>query len=228
MSHVTDIIFNYESNYLTSPYGKRAVISTSAGDTSSFHNGADYGTNGKKLPQFALEDGIILSCGTAADGANYIWISYPRIGKKLLHYHLDSISVKAGQRVAKGTKLGTTGMTGKATGIHLHLGVKDLDTNKYEDPEIFSNNYTEPAPKRAGAYKVTADILNVRTGAAISYAVRKFSSLTREAQRQIKALCGYECNGYVKGVVCDVSQVENRCWGKTPSGWIDLDYCTEL
>ena len=228
MSTVTDIIFNNEKHYVTSLYGRRDVISTSAGKTSSFHNGTDYGTYNKKLPQYAIEDGTVLSCGMALDGANYVWVSYPRTGKKLLHYHLDTIAVKAGQQVSKGTLLGTTGMTGKATGIHLHLGVKDLKTDEYEDPETFSINYEKSLPKRCGIYKVAAKILNVRTGPDTTYTIKKFSKFTLEAQRQVRSLCGYECNGFVKGVVCDVSQVQNGSWGRTPSGWICLDYCTEI
>ncbi len=37
-------------------------------------------------------------------------------------------------------------------------------------------------------------------------------------------LAKYKANGYVKGMVCDVSEVHGN-WGKTPSGFICLDYC---
>lgn len=144
MSKISNLIFNNAAHYVTSPYGKRSTISTSAGNTSSFHYGTDYGTNGKKIAQYAIEDGTVLSCGKASDGANFVWVSYPRIGKKFLHYHLDSVSVKKGQTVKRGTLLGYTGMTGKATGVHLHLGVKDLKTDAYEDPEKFSATYKDP------------------------------------------------------------------------------------
>lgn len=135
MSVISDLIFKGAKHYITSKYGKRSIINTSSGQTSSFHYGTDYGTNGKKLPQYAIEDGIIYSCGIAKDGAKYVWVSYPRIGKRFLHYHLDSIAVKPNQKVTKGTLIGKTGKTGKATGVHLHLGVKDLKTGEYEDPE---------------------------------------------------------------------------------------------
>lgn len=108
-----------------------------------FHNGIDYATGGKKLPQYAVEDGYIISCGTASDGGNYIWVAYPRIGKKFLHYHLDSIAVINGQNVKEGTLLGYTGMTGMATGIHLHLGMKDINGSDYQNVEEYdyiSNN----------------------------------------------------------------------------------------
>lgn len=144
MSIISNIIFGGADHYVTSPYGKRSVINTAAGQTASFHRGTDYGTNGKKLPQYAIEDGTVLSCGTASDGAKYVWVKYPRIGKKFLHYHLDSIAVKSGQAVKKGTLLGKTGKTGKATGVHLHLGIKDLQTDAYEDPEAYAKKYVAP------------------------------------------------------------------------------------
>lgn len=159
MSKISDLIFKNAKHYITSPYGARNTISTSAGKTSSFHNGTDYGTNGKKLPQYAIEDGYVFAAQTASDGAKYVWVIYPRIKLAFLHYHLDTISVKAGQKVIKGTKLGTTGKSGKATGIHLHLGIRPL-TNltaaqvkamtwallrscSYTDPEKV--NYTAPS-----------------------------------------------------------------------------------
>lgn len=226
MSTISNIIFNNKSNYITSPYGKRTSINTIAGSTNSFHYGTDYGTNGIKLAQYAIEDGSVISCGKASDGANYVWIKYPRINKKLLHYHLDSISVKSGQNVHAGTLIGYTGKTGKATGIHLHLGVKDLTTDKYEDPEAFSKEYLPCNKYATGTYTVTASLLRVRSTASTILPYKKFKSLTQNAQRQIKNLnSSHEADGLVKGCVCTVTKISGK-WGKIPSGWICLDYCS--
>lgn len=227
MSKISNIIFNGQPHYITSGYGQRAVIATSAGSTSSFHYGTDYGTNNKKLAQYAIEDGTVLSCGRASDGANYIWVKYPRINKKFLHYHLDSISVKNGQSVKKGTLLGYTGMTGKATGIHLHLGIKDLSTDSYEDPEKFAASYNADEYK-TGLYKVTASLLRVRKGPSTSYRYLKFSELSANAQAQVKKLnSNRSADGLVKGCECTVSQVKNG-WGKIPSGWVSLEWCRKV
>lgn len=147
MSKISNLIFNGKNHYVTSSYGPRKVISTSAGNTSSFHYGTDYGTDNKKIAQYAIENGTIMSCGKASDGANYIWVKYPRINKKMLHYHLNDISVTSGQSVKKGTLLGHTGMTGKATGIHLHLGIADVTTGNYVDPEVYAKTYAEADEK---------------------------------------------------------------------------------
>lgn len=150
MSKISDIIFNGKKHYITSPYGKRKVISTSAGNTASFHSGVDYGTDNKKIAQYAIENGKVTNCGkdTAANGyALFVWVEYPRIGKKFLHYHLNDIAVEKGQTVKKGTLLGHTGMTGKATGIHLHLGMKSIGGTEYQDPEAYAKIYEEASEK---------------------------------------------------------------------------------
>ncbi|MGN1195834.1 MAG: peptidoglycan DD-metalloendopeptidase family protein [Acutalibacteraceae bacterium] len=147
MSELSNLIFHNAKHYMSSPYGNRAVISTSAGNTSSFHNGTDYATYSVKLPQYAIEDGEVISvgCDTAYGNALYVWVKYPRLGVKMLHYHLDSYKVKAGQKVTKDTILGYTGKTGFATGIHLHLGLKLLSGGGYIDPEAwFEKNYKAP------------------------------------------------------------------------------------
>ena len=229
------LIFHNNDAYITSPYGYRKSFGTSAGATSSFHNGVDYGTNCKKIPQYAISDGYVYSCGTdyAYGGAKFVWVAYPTLGVKMLHYHLDKISVKAGQKVNTKTVIGTTGMSGRATGIHLHLGLKKLSGGDYIDPEKwFKDEYTTaPSAKKkytTGNYKVTkATVLNVRKGAGTKYAKKTFSQLTKDAQTKILKLSGEKCNGYVKGLTCTVTKVKNN-WGKTPSGWICLDYCERI
>jgi murein DD-endopeptidase MepM/ murein hydrolase activator NlpD len=143
MSKITDIIFKGEEHYITSKFGSRTPIKTSAGTTSRIHRGTDYGTNNKNLMQYAIEEGVVYSCGIDSDGAKYVTIKYPRINKRFIHWHLDSILVTKGQKVKKYTKIGTTGKTGKATGIHLHLGIIDLKSNSYIDPEEYAKTYTE-------------------------------------------------------------------------------------
>lgn len=148
----------------------------------------------------------------------------------MLHYHLDTIKVKSGQYVDKNTVLGTTGMTGRATGVHLHLGLKRLSGGDWLDAEKwYKDEYTAPTADKktykTGNYKVTkADVLNVRKGAGTKYPAKKFSQLTKDARNKVLKLAGYKANGYVRGLTFTVYEVKNN-WGKTPSGWVCLDYC---
>ena len=77
-----------------------------------------------------------------------------------------------------------------------------------------------------GNYTVTkADLLNVRTGHGITHRKKRFSELTQSAQKQILQLNrDKEADGYVKGVGFTVYEVHEN-WGRTPSGWVCLDYC---
>lgn len=134
---LADRIFKRNDWYVTSNYGNRKNIITKKGKTNNFHFGCDYGTNREKWPQYALEEGVIISCGIASDGAKFVWVNYPRINKKLLHYHLDSICVKTGESVDENKVLGYTGKTGKATGIHLHLGMKESNGENYQAPHSY-------------------------------------------------------------------------------------------
>ena len=74
-----------------------------------------------------------------------------------------------------------------------------------------------------GRYRVTASILNVRSGPSTKYYAKRYYQLTSNARLQNRRLGG-ECNGYRRGVVFTVSKVINN-WGYTPSGWVCLDYC---
>ena len=224
MSKLSDLIFHNVAHKLTSPFGKRAVINTSAGATSSFHNGVDYGTFNRKIPQYAIEDGEVVSVGRdeAYGGALFVWVKYPRLGIKLLHYHLDSYCVKAGQKVTEKTVLGYTGKTGRATGIHLHLGLKLLSGGGYIDPEEwFEENYRPPLKK--GKYIVTANELNVRTGPGTQYAKVAYDDFTMSAKKQIKKLRGkdYKKSCFVKGMKISIKKVDGD-WGMAPSGWVCL------
>ncbi len=77
-----------------------------------------------------------------------------------------------------------------------------------------------------GKYKVTTNI-HVRTGAGTNYRAKTYKQLTANAKYQNK-LCGNSYyNGYMKGVVCTVTEVKGE-WGKTASGWICLRYCSKI
>lgn len=81
-----DKIFKRSDYYVTSPFGYRTDPVT--GQKGAYHQGTDYGTNGKNWTQYAIEDGYCFaSAKSNSDGANYVWVIYPRIKKALLHYH---------------------------------------------------------------------------------------------------------------------------------------------
>lgn len=157
---------------VTSDYGKRKFYNKITKQyESNFHNGIDI-TGGNEIVSFL--SGIVTSTRNNVEGysekykiGNYITINH---GNNLYssYYHLkkDSICVKKGDYIEKGTKIGLMGSTGHATGKHLHLGIKK--NGKWVDPKKFLLN------------EVT---ISKNTNTEIIYIVKKGDNLTKIAQK---------------------------------------------
>ncbi|MCL2095073.1 peptidoglycan DD-metalloendopeptidase family protein [Candidatus Saccharibacteria bacterium] len=159
---IVNRIFKGARFALTSPFGQR--ISPITGKQEG-HSGADYGTFGVKAPQYALEDGHVTQAGRDSTGAIFCRIYYERIKKDVLHYHLDQVFVRAGDKVTADTIVGNTGTTGLSTGIHLHLGLRTSFTTTNEDPERYdyqpptdNESIPEPSPAQPSDRKSNEDI----------------------------------------------------------------------
>lgn len=140
------------------------------------------------VPVYALESGTVYRRGYQAGGAgNYVYVKYPRMGVAVAYFHLTSIAVKQGQSVGRGTRIGVAGTTGGSTGVHLHIGVRNLSTWKWQNPETWLTNYSAPTSNGSSAYRVGATYtlrtnMNVRTGPGTNYSKKKRSALTANAR----------------------------------------------
>lgn len=94
-------------------------------------------------------------------------------------------------------------------------------------PKTKATETKSKAGYEKGNYIVDTDVLYVRKGAGTVYGKVTFKKLTANAQEKILKLAGKEVDGYVKGLTFTVSLVNGK-WGKTPSGWVCLDYCEKL
>lgn len=84
--------------------------------------------NKPKSIVWASQDGIVAVKERFEAGGNTVVIDHGW-GVLSMYYHLDSFAnVEVGQKIAKGNPVGTIGMTGYATGYHLHweMRVKDV------------------------------------------------------------------------------------------------------
>ena len=69
-----------------------------------------------------MASGTVTYAGYSGTFGNIVKISHGS-GWETWYAHCDTMSVSAGDYVTKGQKIGTVGMTGRATGYHLHLEV---------------------------------------------------------------------------------------------------------
>ncbi len=73
-------------------------------------------------------NGSIYSCGCGGGYGNYVSVdhgTYKGISYRSVYAHLSSVTVSTGQKVNKGTKLGTVGTTGRSSGYHLHFEIRE-------------------------------------------------------------------------------------------------------
>lgn len=91
----------------------------------SFHSGVDIRA-GIGTPVKATANGTVSYAGWKG-GYGLTIIVRHNFGFSTLYSHLSRISVKVGQRVERGSIIGYTGMTGSATGPHLHYEVRMND-----------------------------------------------------------------------------------------------------
>ena len=111
---------------VTSPYGQRQDPMDSS--KTQIHHGIDIKTNKESV--LATENGgtvIGVDHRTNTTGGKTVTVEYSRedgTKTRVQYMHLSDISVKKGDTVNAGQKLGVSGNTGtRTTGEHLHLGV---------------------------------------------------------------------------------------------------------
>ncbi|MDP1901406.1 MAG: peptidoglycan DD-metalloendopeptidase family protein [Rubrivivax sp.] len=83
------------------------------------HNGVDYGAP-TGTPVRSVGDGVVEFAGRQNGYGNVVQLRHGS-ERSTLYGHLSRIDVRKGQRVEQGQRIGAVGMTGLATGPHLHF-----------------------------------------------------------------------------------------------------------
>jgi len=109
------------------------------------HNGIDIACP-DGTPVLACDDGTVVYADNTpdADGAG-VFLGHSWGQSE--YWHLSSLSVKLGDIVKKGDRLGYSGHSGFATGPHLHFGIKvtadqPAGMNGWSDPQKYLDNVT--------------------------------------------------------------------------------------
>ncbi|PIW69135.1 MAG: hypothetical protein COW08_08745 [Ignavibacteriales bacterium CG12_big_fil_rev_8_21_14_0_65_30_8] len=117
-----------EGGKYTGVYGSQRILN---GVPKSPHNGVDIDVP-KDTPVKATASGKVLIAGNNFYyNGNFVLIDHG-FGLTTVYLHFDKLNVKTGDYVKKGDVIGFVGMTGRATGPHLHWGAKWY--NKRIDP----------------------------------------------------------------------------------------------
>ncbi len=101
---------------ITSEYGETIIWED---NSSSSHEGTDFGGLSVGAPIFAANDGVVVLAQRLVVRGNAVVIDHG-LGVHTGYYHMSEIVVKKGDDVKKGQLIGKLGDTGRVTGAHLH------------------------------------------------------------------------------------------------------------
>ena len=105
--------------YLPANFGSRRVIN---GNPRMPHAAVDIRLP-EGTPVRSIADGRVAFAGEQFFGGKSVVIDHGG-GVFSVYYHLKEYSVPEGREIARGDRIGSVGATGRATGPHLHFGVR--------------------------------------------------------------------------------------------------------
>ncbi len=107
------------------------------GEPGSYHSGLDIATGGSGTPFVAPADGVVvLAAEQPFTLEGHLLMVDHGMGLTSAFLHCSSLAVREGETVTQGQLLGRIGATGRATGPHLHWGLKWQDARL--DPLLFT------------------------------------------------------------------------------------------
>lgn len=101
------------------PFGRRSIIND---QPRSPHSGVDFKA-GRGTPVRAMNHGTVVLTEDRFFAGRSVVLDHGG-GVLSMYFHLEKILVQNDQFVEKGQVVGLVGATGRATGPHLHLGIR--------------------------------------------------------------------------------------------------------
>jgi murein DD-endopeptidase MepM/ murein hydrolase activator NlpD len=108
------------------------------------HQGVDY-VAPTGTPVWAVGDGVVEAAGNKGANGNYVAIRHAN-GLETFYCHLSAFGagIRAGERVLQKRVIGLVGMTGRATGPHLHFALKKAGS--FMNPLALKVPRADPVP----------------------------------------------------------------------------------
>ncbi len=125
---------------ISTPFGARRYVN---GEKRSPHSGVDIAAPEGTPIVNTLPGRVLLAAPLFLNG-NTVVVGHGR-GLVMIYSHLKRIDVHAGERLQAGARIGSVGKTGRATGPHLHWGVR------FRGARINPMSLLAPPPKAQGA-----------------------------------------------------------------------------
>jgi murein DD-endopeptidase MepM/ murein hydrolase activator NlpD len=118
------------SGSLGQPLAQIEVSSAYGSRGNRRHKGVDM-RSPKGTPVYASDDGVVTTSQYKGSYGNLIILNHGN-GLETYYAHCDTLQVSVGETVKKGQMIGTVGITGNATGYHLHFEVRK--NGVYQNP----------------------------------------------------------------------------------------------
>ena len=119
---------------LSGRFGSQRIYNGTPG---AYHSGLDIATGASGTPFVAPADGVvILAAASPFTLEGRLLMIDHGMGLNSAFLHCSALAVQVGDRVRQGQYIGRIGMTGRATGPHLHWSIKWREARL--DPLLFA------------------------------------------------------------------------------------------
>jgi len=120
----------------------------------SFHNGVDMKAKLNDNVK-SISPGVVTYSGDRGALGNAVFVSHPILKVTSIYGHLNKVAVSKGQKISAGAVIGYAGTSGRSTGVHLHLTVKDQKTGTNIEPISFLSKIAGADKQAEGAESIS-------------------------------------------------------------------------
>lgn len=186
--------------------------------------------------EVAHSDGVVVAIKNDCNYNTYpkgpvIYGNYVKIRHKDGYYTLyghiayNTVKVKVGDKVKKGSKIGYMGNTGFSNGGHLHFEVRTPDDVRIDPTPYLDKDLPSDSEFVKGYNYETLNNMYVRWGAGLNYGIKLVKNLTEDGKRNAYNQNPNAYAVYKKGTIytaLDVIKNEYGIWARTPSGYVSM------